>query len=86
MDPSLFNERDNALSVIAIELSRLLAVVMAGTWTVIRPAPGKHFIANDRGWYLIGMGYKRTTPAFSSAHSDCAAARPSQMAPRDTSF
>jgi hypothetical protein len=64
LDPALLNERDNALRAIAIELSRLLAVVMAGEWTIIRPAPGKHFIANDRGWYLIGMGYKRTTPGF----------------------
>ena len=63
VDPAVFNERDNALSIIVIELWRLLALVMAGSWTVIKPAPGKHFIANDRGWYLIGAD-ERATPGF----------------------
>lgn len=63
LEPGTVNEHDNALGVIAIELSRLLAVVMAGTWTVVRPADGNHFIANDRGWFLIGVD-ERATPGF----------------------
>ena len=63
LEPGSVNEHDNALGAIPIELSRLLAVVMAGTWTVVRPAAGKHFIANDRGWFLIGID-ERATPGF----------------------
>lgn len=42
---------ENAGNVIWIELQRVMPLIVASRWTVLRAALGTHFVQNDLGWF-----------------------------------